>query len=574
MPPGTAVIAYHDQHVALIRYLGDRFGYRVIHARDDLDLGGPHSQLDEDLRSVLQTWVIVMPPDLTPAYEVTSLQSAPITAVLQKTQVTERSIDKSAFSCPSSTSTDSAAVEVLLFPINHVTSARALYDFEADDGDNEFAFSKGDLLEIVLQTKDLEQDGWCCAQLRGQNRIGLVPLDYLGDIHTDRRPSTPGEFSNQEAEQQDIRTPIVEEDRVAEGLHQDKNPGTTSLAERLLSSLALSRERLTMTLQNLLEKPPERGKRRVRWQCRCGHKSYDDFEELAAGGVDEWQALLRTYFNGSRDSRTNNIWTQLRNLVSTLLWSSAAGGYPSGDEEQGSMQQHPNQGISTTAALSTPNASSSDKIYVLLAFPYSRWGSKLFQPDLKHKSSDRAFFQLLHSSYANARPRVKKILSLKTIKDVKFVQLELHQSGVVDVNIHQPVPASDDLEYDFDPKPPKTNPPVGENFLLHMMFHPEEANGGKAPCSSKIPKRRKKLQTSTDSGIGLGWGLHFIEGWDYNLFWLVALLLVVIGVVVFFICWTVIRQDAVGAANIAGAIIGLVALLIGSVQAVISMDAV
>jgi hypothetical protein len=61
LPPGQAVIAYYDQHIEFIKWIGLRMGYSILHAATELDLGGAHAQLDNKSRAVLRTWVLLMP---------------------------------------------------------------------------------------------------------------------------------------------------------------------------------------------------------------------------------------------------------------------------------------------------------------------------------------------------------------------------------------------------------------------------------------------------------------------------------------------------------------------------------
>ena len=63
MPSGMAVVAYYDQHIALIRYLGPRFGYRVLNTGGDLNMSGPHLQLNKKLRATFDSWVVIMPSE-------------------------------------------------------------------------------------------------------------------------------------------------------------------------------------------------------------------------------------------------------------------------------------------------------------------------------------------------------------------------------------------------------------------------------------------------------------------------------------------------------------------------------
>ena len=63
LPPGQAVIAYYDQHIDLIKWIGQRVGYSTLYAASELDLGGIHSQLDKKSRAIVDTWVLLMPSE-------------------------------------------------------------------------------------------------------------------------------------------------------------------------------------------------------------------------------------------------------------------------------------------------------------------------------------------------------------------------------------------------------------------------------------------------------------------------------------------------------------------------------
>ena len=63
LPPGQAVIAYYDQHVEFVKWIGHRMGYAVLDPGYDLNLSGVHSQLDGRCQYVLHSWVILMSSD-------------------------------------------------------------------------------------------------------------------------------------------------------------------------------------------------------------------------------------------------------------------------------------------------------------------------------------------------------------------------------------------------------------------------------------------------------------------------------------------------------------------------------
>ena len=67
LPPGQAVIAYYDQHIELISWIQHRMGYAVLYPAIDLNLGGPHAQLERRLRMTINSWVIIMPSEAAQA---------------------------------------------------------------------------------------------------------------------------------------------------------------------------------------------------------------------------------------------------------------------------------------------------------------------------------------------------------------------------------------------------------------------------------------------------------------------------------------------------------------------------
>ena len=65
-------------------------------------------------------------------------------------------------------------------PPKKFISAKAMYDFvPEDDNDEELAIKEGDVIEIIEKTAALEEEGWCRARVKGQKKLGLVPLEYL-----------------------------------------------------------------------------------------------------------------------------------------------------------------------------------------------------------------------------------------------------------------------------------------------------------------------------------------------------------------------------------------------------------
>ena len=63
VPPGHAIIAYYEQHIELIKWIGNRMGYCFLQPFVDMNMGGVHAQLDNRLKAVMNTWVIIMPSE-------------------------------------------------------------------------------------------------------------------------------------------------------------------------------------------------------------------------------------------------------------------------------------------------------------------------------------------------------------------------------------------------------------------------------------------------------------------------------------------------------------------------------
>jgi hypothetical protein len=117
------------------------------------------------------------------------------------------------------------------------------------------------------------------------------------------------------------------------------------------------------------------------------------------------------------------------------------------------------------------------------------------------------------------------------------------------------------------PAPPQIIPRVGTNYLLHIFRHLDHA-GSKVVYFNRFPKKlRQRLTVSDETGIGLGWGLQFEEGWDQKKTWLVAFVVFVGGSLVFAISWMIREDNIQDAFAIANYVMTATALSIGFAQA-------
>lgn len=104
--------------------------------------------------------------------------------------------------------------------------------------------------------------------------------------------------------------------------------------------------------------------------------------------------------------------------------------------------------------------------------------------------------------------------------------------------------------------------------MTHLFHHPDHVNNDQFIAFLRTPKKRKeRLVVCPQNGTSVGWGLQIIEGWIVSRLWLLALAFAVIGSTIFGVCWSVLEKDLQGAFAVSAYIVGLVGLVVGTVQA-------
>lgn len=210
-------------------------------------------------------------------------------------------------------------------------------------------------------------------------------------------------------------------------------------------------------------------------------------------------------------------------------------------------------------------------LFLLLCYSERRYATKLLQLDLitQGVNSDKALFKLLRSNYNAMRSRWVRFLSLRTLESIKFVHFEMYRSTLVDVRKINDIPPPGHTDYRYQPAPPGIIPPVGENHLKHLFLHPDHAEE-EAICLDRFPKKLKeKLQCK--GGVNPGWGLQFVEGWDMKTIWVIAFLGFGVGSLLVGVMWAVYGHSIQNAFAIAGYMVGLLGVSLGTLQAVLVM---
>lgn len=331
-------------------------------------------------------------------------------------------------------------------------------------------------------------------------------------------------------------------------------------------------------------KPASPWQKRIHNHCRCGHAFYDDFTELRPEATNDYSASLylrcteyHTKLLHSKEVNADTgrassqsakpasfIFSGLKGLMylgKGLLGKDNNG--PTLPQRQLEIRGNETQGSSTQT---------NERLFLLLCIPQHQYATKLLQPQVSDIRSDRDFFLLLRKNYQQMRGRMKALLSLHVLRSIKFVQLEMYKSELVDIRKQNDLPPEDKKdEYRYNPVPAEIIPPVGENHMLHLINHPTHAEED-GFVLDRIPKKMKeRLLICPSRGTGLGWGIYFIEGWHISVITLVAFALLLVGSLSFLICWSALKHDVQGASGVAAYIVALLGLAVGSLQAVFEL---
>jgi len=189
---------------------------------------------------------------------------------------------------------------------------------------------------------------------------------------------------------------------------------------------------MTAALPIVRPPPVPAGKRRAAWSCHCGNQSFDDFIELREGAVAEYESSLRQRYTAAEGHRVQSITSVVsapfRQFARFLMLRSS-------QDRQSAEQFQTTSGQfqATPLQLATPIAPQPDCLFLLLCLPYHNRGTRLVQLDLRDIQDDKGFFYLLRNNYREIGGKFKRILSLRTVKSIKFVQFELRRSQLVNI---------------------------------------------------------------------------------------------------------------------------------------------
>lgn len=345
-------------------------------------------------------------------------------------------------------------------------------------------------------------------------------------------------------------------------------------------------QNLFQTSQNLKllgtamwKRPPMASKKtRIEWHCKCGHKIWDDFTEVRPGAASRLKQALINHESGNtntgRSSNSSGCSRYFSSSLSSLFtfWSSniPSKGLESGlpTHEPPKNQLHPNN---PKAAEPTPFPW--ELLYLLLCYPSGRYATRLLQLDLHQLEpmSDQSLFIILCSNYKSMRGRLFSLVSLKTLRSIKFIHFEMYRSFLIDVRQKDVIPPPGHIEYCYSPAPPEVIPPIGHNHLMHLFLNPSHADDDTV-CLDRFPKKLKeKLSCKKGQATSFGWGLEFVEGWDMKSIWVIAFIIFGLGSLILGILWSVYKHSIQDAFAISGYMVSFAGISVGPVQSLLVM---
>lgn len=102
---------------------------------------------------------------------------------------------------------------------------------------------------------------------------------------------------------------------------------------------------------------------------------------------------------------------------------------------------------------------------------------------------------------------------------------------------------------------------------MHLFHHPEDYED-ELITYKRIPKKRGiKLRVGNTMDVGVGWGVHLVEGFIAYKVWTLFTGLFSLASFVFAIVWAVKKDDVQGAFGVSAYVCTLSTLLIGCAMA-------
>ncbi|KIW06449.1 uncharacterized protein PV09_02893 [Verruconis gallopava] len=326
------------------------------------------------------------------------------------------------------------------------------------------------------------------------------------------------------------------------------------------------------------EPPVEESHVRVRWRCSCGEDLYDDYIENRPGAAAELEAYLNKatdhagfrIVNSQPSSAADSVFspgTGLSPQSSASSWSSpsvSSPACPSPYEQRWTEMSRGNALNSTHKSYHSNLSTYVNPLWLYACMNEGKWCTKMRHLDVNFAriGSDKDLALALSNLYTQVNKKWTKILKLRGLTSIRFVQFELHRNRIADISRSPALPdpfSAEGFSYEFEPH--DLNPPVGSNYLMHLFKHPEDYDN-ELITYSRTPKRRDRLE------LGTGWGLELVEDFLAERVWGALLAMLMLGSIIFTITWAYKKGDDIrGAFGVACYTVTAASLLLAWAQA-------
>ncbi|KAA8626372.1 hypothetical protein PtrSN002B_002616 [Pyrenophora tritici-repentis] len=339
-----------------------------------------------------------------------------------------------------------------------------------------------------------------------------------------------------------------------------------------------------------LEPPLEEGWTRIRSQCCCGDRFFDDVYEQAEGGV---ATLVEKMHCSSANlsitvvpysSRSPNQQYSLRSPTWLRMFQSKLlAVFPGYGVRSNALPYH-NAGNPGPIASGTDPGNQQQQqntLHLMSCVHRSRDHTILLQDDISPINNDSALFSFLKARIPRRRNRLLQILSCRTIEGIYFSKFRLRLGDSVEVRHHNPCCQSSNPsicecippDYKLVPSgaaeyscrktsPPGTWPLVGPSHLAHMLKCPLQINEKQIWIFNLVPKRNWGELSGRPDEPAEGWGFYFEEGWDFDVVVNIAFVVFMLASLLFGVLWTVLKSDIQGAFGVSSYIVTLSGLVI------------
>ncbi|KAL8910556.1 MAG: hypothetical protein Q9171_004138 [Xanthocarpia ochracea] len=322
------------------------------------------------------------------------------------------------------------------------------------------------------------------------------------------------------------------------------------------------------------EQPSYENKVQGIWQCECGETVHDDFVELVEGSVEKAMLQLGAPVKASTGPSTTSTWNNIKDVSRDFMTNLANIRTYWGPRKGAAEDGPPDNESELHTGLELDSQRRESDRYLLLCI--SQWRgyylTGMVPVDLRIASDDD-LFRRMKVEYMTMLGPWRRFLSLRYLKDIRFVQFNIVRNQLIDILVHSrmadqvlaAIPPSNDSDYDYEPKPIDMAPPVGHNSMLHCYRCPK-ACGQLDFCLRRFPGYKSHtVSIDDDKDTRIAWGIELVEGQDWGFLWVLGFLITASSMI-FGIAWTLVMKDIQGGFTVAGYIIALEITLVGTVQ--------